>query len=202
MKNTAPAFTLIELLVVIAMIAVLASLAYAGAGAMIGKGHATKCLSNMRQIGAAMQMFVGDNDGKLPGTSHGVSWTNSLGAYLGTNFIGKCPAVPEHRARVSYGWNDSLAPAGKGIRLVAARTPSATMAVAELATNQSSEHFHFAGGRHGASRVTPNQFKAAVNVEVHGGSANYLFVDGHVENLPWNEVQGRLCQPGANLLVP
>jgi len=67
---------------------------------------------------------------------------------------------------------------------------------------QSSEHFHFAGGRHGASRVTPNQFKAAVNVEVHGGSANYLFVDGHVENLPWNEVQGRLGQPGANFLVP
>lgn len=202
MKNTAPAFTLIELLVVIAIVAVLASLAYAGAGSMIGKGHATKCLSNMRQIGAAMQMFVGDNDGDLPGTSHGVSWTNSLGAYLGTNFIGKCPAVPEHRARVSYGWNDSLAPAGKGIRLVASRTPSATMASAELAMNQSSEHFHFAGGRGGAGRVTPNQFKAAVNVEVHNGSANYLFVDGHVESIPWVEVQRRLRLAGTSFLVP
>jgi prepilin-type N-terminal cleavage/methylation domain-containing protein len=96
MKNTAPAFTLIELLVVIAIIAVLASLASAGAGAMIGKGHATKCLSNLRQIGAAMQMFTADHDGHLPGTSHGVSWTNSLGTYLGTNFIGKCPAVRIH----------------------------------------------------------------------------------------------------------
>jgi general secretion pathway protein G len=202
MKNTAPAFTLIELLVVIAMIAVLATLGYAAADSVIGKGHATKCLSNMRQIGAAMQMFVGDNDGNLPGTSHGVSWTNSLGAYLGTNFIGKCPAVPEHRARVSYGWNDSLAPAGKGIRMIASRTPSATMAVAELATNQSSEHFHFAGGRGGAGRITPNQFKAAVNVEVHNGSANYLFVDGHAENLAWTEVQRRLRQTGTTLLVP
>jgi prepilin-type N-terminal cleavage/methylation domain-containing protein/prepilin-type processing-associated H-X9-DG protein len=202
MKNTAPAFTLIELLVVIAIIAVLATLGYAAADSVIGKGHATKCLSNMRQIGAAMQMFVGDNDGNLPGTSHGVSWTNSLGAYLGTNFIGKCPAVPEHRARVSYGWNDSLAPAGKGIRLVASRTPSATMASAELATNQSSEHFHFAGGRGGAGRITPNQFKAAVNVEVHNGSANYLFVDGHAENLAWTEVQRRLRQTGTTFLVP
>jgi prepilin-type N-terminal cleavage/methylation domain-containing protein/prepilin-type processing-associated H-X9-DG protein len=202
MKNTAPAFTLIELLVVIAIIAVLASLAYAGAGAMIGKGHTTKCLSNLRQIGAAMQMFAGDHDGKLPGTSHRVSWTNSLGAYLGTNFIGKCPAVPEHRARVSYGWNDSLAPDGEGIRLVALRTPNATMAAAELATNQSSEHFHFAGGRGGAARVTPNQFRAAVNVEVHNGSANYLFVDGHAENLAWTEVQWRLRQPGTTFLVP
>jgi prepilin-type N-terminal cleavage/methylation domain-containing protein/prepilin-type processing-associated H-X9-DG protein len=202
MKNTAPAFTLIELLVVIAIIAVLATLGYAAADSVIGKGHATKCLSNMRQIGAAMHMFVGDNDGNLPGTSHGVSWTNSLGAYLGTNFIGKCPAVPEHRARVSYGWNDSLAPAGKGIRMIASRTPSATMAVAELATNQSSEHFHFAGGRGGAGRITPNQFKAAVNVEVHNGSANYLFVDGHAENLAWTEVQRRLRQTGTTFLVP
>ena len=202
MKNTAPAFTLIELLVVIAIIAVLASLAYAGAGAMIGKGHATKCLANMRQIGAAMQMFAGDHDGRLPGTSHGVSWTNSLGAYLGTNFIGRCPAVPEHRARVSYGWNDSLAPDGEGIRLAASHTPGATMAVAELATNQSSEHFHFAGGRGGAARVTPNQFKSAVNVEVHDGGANYLFVDGHAENLAWTEVQRRLRQPETTFLVP
>ena len=203
MKNTAPAFTLIELLVVIAIVAVLASLAYAGAGSMIGKGHATKCLSNMRQIGAAMQMFVGDNDGRLPGTSHGVSWTNSLGAYLGTNFIGKCPAVPEHRARVSYGWNDSLADSrGKGIKVAMCQTPGATIASAELATNQSSEHFHFAGGRGGAARVTPNQFEAAVNVEVHNGSANYLFVDGHAESLAWTEVQRRLRQPGTTFLVP
>jgi len=203
MKNTAPAFTLIELLVVIAIVAVLASLAYAGAGSMIGKGHASKCLSNMRQIGAAMQMFVGDNDGRLPGTSHGVSWTNSLGAYLGTNFIGKCPAVPEHRARVSYGWNDSLADSrGKGIKVAMCQTPGATIASAELATNQSSEHFHFAGGRGGAARVTPNQFEAAVNVEVHNGSANYLFVDGHTESLAWTEVQRRLRQPGTTFLVP
>jgi len=203
MKNTAPAFTLIELLVVVAIVAVLASLAYAGAGSMIGKGHATKCLSNMRQIGAAMQMFVGDNDGRLPGTSHGVSWTNSLGAYLGTNFIGKCPAVPEHRARVSYGWNDSLADSkGQGIKAAVCRTPSLTMASAELATNQSSEHFHFAGGRGGAARVTTNQFKASVNVEVHNRSANYLFVDGHAENLAWTEVQRRLRQTGTTFLVP
>jgi prepilin-type N-terminal cleavage/methylation domain-containing protein/prepilin-type processing-associated H-X9-DG protein len=203
MKNTAPAFTLIELLVVIAIIAVLASLAYAGAGAMIGKGHASKCLSNMRQIGAAMQMFTGDHDGRLPGTSHGVSWTNSLGVYLGPKFIGKCPAVPNHRARVSYGWNDSLADArGMGIKVASVRSPCSTMAVAELATNQSSEHFHFAGGRHGASRVTPNQFKAAANVEVHQGSANYLFVDGHVQSIPWVEVQRLLRQPGTAFLVP
>jgi len=203
MNNMSPAFTLIELLVVMAIIAVLATLGYAAADSVVGKSHATKCLSNMRQIGAAMQMFAGDHDGRLPGTAHGISWTNSLGAYLGTNFLGKCPSVPDHRARVTYGWNDSLADTrGQGIRAVTVRTPGATMAAAELATNQTSEHFHFAGGRGGAGRVTPNQFKAAVNVEVHDGSANYLFVDGHAENLAWTEVQQRLRQPGTTFLVP
>jgi len=197
------AFSLTELLVALALVVVLASLAYAGAGAAIGRGHTAQCLANMRQIGAALHLFAGDHDGRLPGTSHGVSWTNSLGAYLGTNFLGKCPAAPRHRARVSYGWNDSLADArGLGVPLVAVRTPGATIAVAELATNQTSEHFHFAGGRGGAARVTANQFRAAVNVEVHHGGANYLFADGHAENLAWSEVQRRLRQPGNAFLVP
>jgi prepilin-type processing-associated H-X9-DG protein len=86
--------------------------------------------------------------------------------------------------------------------MAASRTPSSTMAVAELATNQSSEHFHFAGGRGGAARVTANQFRAAVNVEAHGKSANYLFVDGHAENLAWTEVQRRLAQTNSTFLVP
>jgi prepilin-type processing-associated H-X9-DG protein len=76
------------------------------------------------------------------------------------------------------------------------------MAVGELATNQSSEHFHFMGGRGGAAGVTANQFKAAVNVEAHGKSANYLFVDGHAENLAWIEVQRRLAQPNSTFIVP
>jgi len=201
-KQPALAFTLIELLVTVALVSVLAGLAYAGAGSIIDRGNALKCLSNMRQIGAAVHMFAGDNGGRLPGTSHGVSWTNSLSLYLGSNFIGRCPATPRHRARVTYGWNDSLADAqGIGLRLLSCRTPGATMAVAELATNQTSEHFHFAGVRGGASRITPNQFKAAVNVELHNGSADYLFVDGHVENLPWTEVQRRLGQP-TTFIVP
>jgi prepilin-type processing-associated H-X9-DG protein len=50
--------------------------------------------------------------------------------------------------------------------------------------------------------VTPARFKASVNVEAHGNGANYLFVDGHAENLPWTEVQKRLSQPGTTFLVP
>jgi prepilin-type processing-associated H-X9-DG protein len=82
------------------------------------------------------------------------------------------------------------------------RTPSSTIALAELATNKSSEHFHFLGVRGGPGRITANQFKTEVNAEAHQKSANYLFVDGHVENLLWTEVQSRLSQTNSTFLVP
>jgi prepilin-type processing-associated H-X9-DG protein len=41
-----------------------------------------------------------------------------------------------------------------------------------------------------------------VNAEAHRKSANYLFVDGHVENLLWTDVQSRLSQPNSTFLVP
>ncbi len=197
-----PGFTLVELLVVLAVIGLLASFILSGVGKAYRKAHATQCHSNMRQIGVAMLLFAGDNDGVLPGTSHGISWIDSLSAYLGPNFIGRCPAVPQHRANVTYGWNDCLATNGTGMRMASCRTPAYSMAMAELATDQSSEHFHFSGVRGGPTRVTPNQFKAAVNVEAHGTSASYLFVDGHVENVAWPEIQRRLTQISSTFLVP
>jgi len=197
-----PGFTLVELLVVMAIIGLLAVLALSSTREMLRKSYSIKCLSDMRQMGMAVQLFVEDNAGLLPGTSHGVSWTNSLSVYLGPDFIGRCPAVPQHRSRLTYGWNDCLAASGAGISMASCLTPASTIALAEVATNQTSEHFHFAGVRGGATRLTPNQFKAAVNVEAHGTSANYLFVDGHVENVAWTEVQNRLTQNNSTFIVP
>ncbi|HMP89073.1 MAG TPA: type II secretion system protein [Kiritimatiellia bacterium] len=195
-------FTLVELLVVMAILGILAGLVFTGARASLRKAIMIDCMSDMRQMGMAVQMFVDDNRGVLPGTSHAVSWTNSLSSYLGRSFIGRCPAVPGHRSRITYGWNDCLAPNGVGIPIDACHTPSLTMMVAELASNQSGEHFHFSGVRGGAARLTPNQFMSAVNVEAHGSSANYLFVDGHAENMSWAEVQNRLTQPNSTFVVP
>ena len=131
-------------------------------------------------------------------------WTNTLAAFLKTNFIGRCPAVRQHRSgNLTYAWNDCLTDAnGNGIMAAAFRRPSATIVVAELATNQTGEHFHFAGTRGGAGRISANQFRSFVNVECHGNGANYLFGDGHVEFITWPEVQRRLAQPESALIVP
>jgi prepilin-type N-terminal cleavage/methylation domain-containing protein/prepilin-type processing-associated H-X9-DG protein len=206
MKKPDHAFTLIELLAVIAIVGVLSTLGLAATRGVTEKTRATRCLNDLRQVGIALQLYVGDNGGRFPNTSHqgvAASWTNTLADFLKTNFLGRCCAVPKHRSKLTYAWNDSLADAqGYGVMASSVRAPSRTMAATELATNLTGEHFHFAGKRGGASQITPNQFRAEVNVTCHNSSANYLFADGHVENLRWTEVQSRLTQPDSSFLVP
>ncbi len=63
-----PGFTLIELLVVIAILAVLAALAFPSFSRMLGQGSAAKVTSGLRQAGAALSNYIGDNGMKMPAT--------------------------------------------------------------------------------------------------------------------------------------
>jgi prepilin-type processing-associated H-X9-DG protein len=62
------------------------------------------------------------------------------------------------------------------------------------------DHFHFADSVDGG--YSPAAFQAQVDAMRHAGSANYLFVDGHVESRSWTKVSEELIRIGSRFVNP
>ncbi len=85
-------FTLIELLVVVAIIGVLASLLLPVLGKARATAQSAKCISNLKQIGAALQIYANDYDDYsvtlssywiTGNTNHSMRWYASIGKSTG-----------------------------------------------------------------------------------------------------------------------
>jgi prepilin-type N-terminal cleavage/methylation domain-containing protein len=120
MQRSHGAFTLIELLVVIAIIAILAAILFPVFAQAREKARQTACLSNMKQIGLALMMYVQDYDETNPPFSDGVADFNnpviasarpnamgSTAPYTKNKGIHVCPTAINH---TTQGCNATLYP--------------------------------------------------------------------------------------------
>lgn len=79
-KNT---FTLIELLVVISLIAIIASMLLPALSKTRARGRSIHCISNLKQLGFAYQMYADDFKGFYPAPYSDYYYSYYLSTYLG-----------------------------------------------------------------------------------------------------------------------
>lgn len=69
-SSASTGFTLVELLTVIAIIGVLAAILFPVIGNMRESAKNSRCVTNLRQTGIAIQTYISDNKGFLPPVGH------------------------------------------------------------------------------------------------------------------------------------
>jgi prepilin-type N-terminal cleavage/methylation domain-containing protein/prepilin-type processing-associated H-X9-DG protein len=167
-------FTLIELLIVIAIIGVLAALLLPVLARTRESGRSAACLSNLHQDGIALQLYVQDNQNRMPVMYDATVSTNSapgtntatvnivLTNYLGAQDVLRCPSDDRSlylQSGSSYAWNNLL-------------------------NGQDAEHLQVFNIQFDPHQIPVFYDKEAFHrVRGPGKGVNFLYADGHIQNL-------------------
>ncbi len=222
-------FTLVELLVVIAIVGVLVALLLPAVQAARSAARRTQCVSRMHQIGLSLHNYANANDGRFPSVAgHGLdaddSWISTLAPYMeNVDLMRICPEDPDRETRqasrgTSYALNSYLAivvdldfgevqirnvyGAVKDIDKVKATTK--TIALFEATEDLHFDHLHAYDWFTEANLINQavyDTLRREVAVERHAGTANYLYLDGHVDTIPAAQIR-EWCDAGFNFVKP
>ena len=203
-------FTLIELLVVVAIIALLMGILLPSLSRAREQARKIACLSNMRQMGVALQAYLIDSEYRLPPSScrsrdPNEHWLRVLTGYTREPLLVRCPS---DRGKAFVDWNRPLSEqqqaryssfavnalldpvhfrygpnSNRYNNVNSIRRPMYTIWISEAPETESFDL---------ADHIHPDMWEGSIEYakqsiawDRHKGTSNYLFADGHAEGLPF-----------------
>jgi prepilin-type N-terminal cleavage/methylation domain-containing protein len=197
------AFTLIELLVVIVTIGIMAAIAVPVFNGVLERARVTKDLSNLRQIGAATQMYMNDNNGVFPGSAT-LMWMSQLELsqkYLSSWRVLESPfdkrstsELGNAQTAISYGINSNVYTGGAAISADKIIKPVTFIVFAPAQDNSATVKFQGIATTPapGVTLLGNNNTVTSNPGGVPTGGThnnrtkiNAICADWHVETMPW-----------------
>lgn len=204
MKRLGRAFTLIELLVVIAIIAILAAILFPVLSQARLSAKKTTDLSNVRQIGVALQMYANDNDGNsvVKDEETGFDWFPGLFPYVKSKNIFRTPAYQAgpDEPETDYLINGIYAH-GASISGSSAPADQIVLSVRKKTTEDDDYHPWPEDGTSWDDPATYNEdgedwFEERILQEAFFTGSNYSFADGHSKFLKFPQTLSGFPYPG------
>jgi prepilin-type N-terminal cleavage/methylation domain-containing protein/prepilin-type processing-associated H-X9-DG protein len=198
LRRSKSGFTLIELLVVIAIIAILAAILFPVFAQAREKARSSTCLSNCKQIGTGLHMYLQDYDGAYPFSWFGpYGFDLALHPYVKNKAIWACPSNkvpptpwPGYKGTGLEGVVRSYA-MNAGVSTDQRRTPvfeteldrpAETIMMTEIADHNQGKRDPF----HEIYIPNRNTICMIIPFKIHQGGSNYIFADGHAK---WHRVE-------------